>query len=66
MTPRLHRDLGVLGASGRHGAPDYDDLRSMNSPETALLEYLESAYLAGAKTAGRDAEAFRTSPFQWA
>ena len=44
----------------------YDDLRSMDSPEAALLEFLESAYLAGAKTAGWDVEAFRTSPFQWA
>jgi hypothetical protein len=38
----------------------YDDLRTMDSPETALLEFLESAYRAGAKTAGWDVEAFRT------
>ncbi len=44
----------------------YDDLRSMDSPETALLEFLESAYLAGTRAAGWDVEAFRTNPFQWA
>ena len=44
----------------------YDDLRSMDSPESTLLEFMESAYLAGARAAGWDVEAFRTSPFQWA
>ena len=42
----------------------YDDLRSMDSPKSALLEFLESAYLAGARTAGWEVEALRTSPFQ--
>ena len=39
----------------------YDDLRRMDSPKPALLDFLESAYLAGAKTAGWDVEAFRTT-----
>jgi Family of unknown function (DUF5996) len=37
-----------------------DDLRTMGSSETALLEFMESAYRAGAKTAGRDIEEFLT------
>lgn len=40
----------------------YDDLRVTDSPKSALLEFLESAYQAGAKTAGWDVEAFRTNP----
>jgi len=40
----------------------YDDLRGKPSPKTALLEFMQSAYLAGAKTAGWDLEAFRTGP----
>jgi hypothetical protein len=40
----------------------YDELRGMDSPKSALLEFLESAYQAGAKTADLDAESFRTDP----
>ena len=40
----------------------YDDVRTMESPKSALLQFLESAYRAGAKTAGWDVEAFRTVP----
>jgi hypothetical protein len=40
----------------------YDDLRKMDSPKSALLEFLESAYQAGAKTAGWDVEGFRAEP----
>ena len=40
----------------------YDVLRKMDSPRSALLEFLESAYLAGAKTAGWDIEEFRADP----
>jgi Family of unknown function (DUF5996) len=40
----------------------YDDLRTMDSPKPALLGFLESAYLAEAKAAGWDVEAFRTVP----
>lgn len=38
----------------------YDDLRKLDSPKTALLGFLESAYRAGARTAGWDEEAFAT------
>jgi hypothetical protein len=38
----------------------YDDLRKMESPKTALLDFLESAYRAGARTAGWDEGAFTT------
>jgi hypothetical protein len=38
----------------------YDDLRKIASPKAALLEFLESAYHAGARTAGWVEEAFTT------
>jgi hypothetical protein len=37
----------------------YDDLRKADSPKTTLLAFMESAYQAGAKTAGWDIEEFR-------
>jgi Family of unknown function (DUF5996) len=40
----------------------YDDLRKAGSPKDALLEFLESAYRAGARTAGWDVEEFRAVP----
>jgi hypothetical protein len=40
----------------------YDDLRRTNSPKEALLQFLESAYRAGAKTAGWDVEEFQAVP----
>jgi hypothetical protein len=40
----------------------YDDLRRMDSPKSTILEFLENAYQAGAKTASWDVEAFRTVP----
>jgi hypothetical protein len=40
----------------------YDDMREADSPKDALLEFLESAYRAGAKTAGWDIEEFRAVP----
>ena len=39
----------------------YDDLRKMDPPKVALLDFLESAYHAGARTAGWDEEAFATT-----
>ncbi|MBV9453100.1 MAG: hypothetical protein JOZ19_03080 [Rubrobacter sp.] len=38
----------------------YDDLRKMTSPKTALLDFLESTYHAGSRTAGWNEEAFAT------
>ena len=40
----------------------YDDLRNMGSPRSVLLDFLESAYQAGAKTAGWDVEEYRADP----
>ena len=58
-----------LSPEGAFWAPEggmallmYDDLRKMDSPRSALLEFLESAYEAGAKTAGWDIEEFRADP----
>ena len=39
----------------------YEDVRLGEAPEHALLGFLQSAYLAGARTAGWDEEALRTS-----
>jgi uncharacterized protein DUF5996 len=40
----------------------YDDLRKTSSPRDVLLGFLESAYQAGAKTAGWDIEEFQAVP----
>ena len=40
----------------------YDDLRKTSSPRDVLLEFIESAYQAGAKTAGWEIEEFRAVP----
>ena len=37
----------------------YEEVRKSDSPKETLLEFLQSAYEAGAKTAGWDTEAFR-------
>jgi hypothetical protein len=39
----------------------YDDLREEESPKSALLEFLQSAYEAGARTAGWNIEDFRAA-----
>jgi Family of unknown function (DUF5996) len=58
-----------LSPEGAFWAPEggtallmYNVLREMNSPRSALLDFLESAYQAGAKTAGWDVEEFRADP----
>ena len=40
----------------------YDDLRQADSPKTTLLDFMESAYEAGARTASWDVEDFRAEP----
>ena len=40
----------------------YEEIRDSSSPKETLLEFMESAYQAGAKSAGWDIEAFRTHP----
>jgi hypothetical protein len=52
------RDVG-----GSHMARlDYDDLRQAVDPRRMLLDFLESAYVAGATRAGWDVEALRLPP----
>jgi hypothetical protein len=41
----------------------YDDLRKKEDPKAVLLDFLESAYRAGATTAGWDIDAFTTLAF---
>ena len=38
----------------------YDDLRKMDAPKAALLDFLERAYRAGASVAGWDIDALTT------
>ena len=63
-------DPGWVEGELAHGAPsgagggamallDYDDLRRSDDPKGALLNFLESAYLAGATHANWDVEALR-------
>ncbi|HVF49113.1 MAG TPA: DUF5996 family protein [Pyrinomonadaceae bacterium] len=40
----------------------YDDIRRAESPRRAVLDFLQTAYEAGAKTANWDIEAFRLKP----
>ena len=40
----------------------YEEVRKSNSPKDTLLEFMESAYQAGAKTASWDIEDFRARP----
>ena len=40
----------------------YEDMRKEDNPEQALLDFLESSYLAGAKLAGWDIENFKVRP----
>jgi len=58
-----------LRPSGASWAPEggivllvYEDVRRSESPWETLLDFLESAYQAGAKTAVWDVEDFRTEP----
>ena len=42
----------------------YNDVRNADSPEKAVLDFLESVYQAGAKKANWDIEAFRLTSFE--
>jgi len=42
----------------------YDNVRKTDDPRKAVLEFLESAYQAGAKTAGWDVDTFRIRPLK--
>ena len=58
--PLMPRTARWLPEGGTAILP-YEDLRSSESPEETLLDFLQSAYLAGTRTAGWDEEALRTS-----
>lgn len=42
----------------------YEDVRNADSPRETILDFLESAYQAGAKRAGWDLEKFKLKPFK--
>ena len=42
----------------------YEDVRRAGSPKATLLAFQESAYLAGARTAGWDVEELRAEPVE--
>lgn len=57
--------LGVEAAFWQEGGTailSYEAVRNSDSPRQTLLEFMESAYRAGAKTAGWDIEDFSTQP----
>lgn len=43
----------------------YEDMRRADSPRQALLDFLESAYQAGARQAGWDVDALRSNADKW-
>ena len=52
-------------ANGAHMALlMYEDARNSNDPRAMVLDFLESAYRAGAKRAGWDAESFELKPLK--
>ena len=52
-------------SNGSHTATlFYDDLRAENDPRAALLDFLESAYVAGAGAAGWDVEGLAVPPLR--
>jgi hypothetical protein len=40
----------------------YDDVRKADSPKATLLDFMQSAYEAGARTASWDVEELRAEP----
>ena len=57
----LKRHSGILDQQARW--LKYDDVRMQADPKDALLNFLESAYRAGATAAHWDTEAFTTVSF---
>ncbi len=52
------------GPTGSTALLKYDDLRKLDSPKAALLDFLESAYRAGATTAHWDIDTLTTLTFE--
>jgi hypothetical protein len=59
--PLTPRTAGWLPEGGT-ASLSYEDVRLGESPEETLLQFLQTAYQAGARTAGWDEEALRTNP----
>jgi hypothetical protein len=55
----LRPEAAFWGPEGGMALPMYDDVRKADSPKTTLLDFMESAYEAGARTAGWDVENLR-------
>jgi hypothetical protein len=60
----LRPESAFWAAEGGMALLMYDDVRKANSPRTTLLEFMESAYQAGARTAGWDMEDLQAEPRQ--
>ena len=58
---RPDASLWVPTGASHQARLDYEDVRAAGDPHAALLEFLESAYEAGASAAGWDEQAFRSS-----
>ncbi len=58
--PLAPASAGCLPEGGR-AILSYEDVRLSDRPEETLLDFLQSAYLSGARTAAWDEEALRTS-----
>ena len=56
----LHPENASWTPEGGTALLMYEDVRKSESPQETLLDFLESAYRAGAKTAGWNLEGFRT------
>ncbi len=57
----LHPQAASWAPEGGTALLAYEEVRNNRNPREILLEFLQSAYEAGAKTAGYDLEDFRTS-----
>jgi hypothetical protein len=65
LTEEPLRPASAFWGSQRGGAIAllmYDEVRGAGSPKEVVLDFLESAYEAGAKRAGWDAESFKLQP----
>ena len=62
----LEPETALWAPEGGNARLMYEDVRRANSPKATLLAFLESAYLAGARTAGWDVEEFRAEPVEQA
>ena len=55
----LRPEAAFWGPKGGMALPMYDDMRKADSPKSTLLDFMQRAYEAGARTAGWDVENLR-------